>query len=175
MFADAVIDVAALAVLGREDAQIGRLGVVRSGQVGRPANRLKQHGVDRRQHLFARRAGGEFRCFLGRSLLQLVDHPAQRLGGVQRKDPRDQVAAVLRQGILRGLPCGAGHRTTRADSLPLGLDVSRNDESWRGPAVGGLGVGDQLGIGQGAVPLVGVLRRRAKGDVRLARDQRWPG
>jgi hypothetical protein len=37
VLADAVIDVAPLAVLGLEDAEIGGLGVVRAGQVGRAA------------------------------------------------------------------------------------------------------------------------------------------
>ena len=60
----------------------------------------------------------------------------------------------------------------RAHRLPLRFDVAGDLEGAVLPAIGGLGVGDQLLIGQRAVALGGVLRRGAERDMRLAGDHR---
>ena len=171
MLADAVIHIAPLAILGRENAQIGGLGVVRTGQVSRPAYGFKHHGVHCGQNLFAGRTGGEFGLGLNGGFFHFCDGFFQALGCVTCKDARNKVLAALGQGGKMRLPCGTGGSTACAEAFPTGFDVCGNAKGRFCPAIGGFGVGDQLGVGQSAVACGCVLRRRAKGDMGLAGDQ----
>ena len=84
------------------------------------------------------------------------------------------LAVGLGQGVAPLLPGGAGLRAAAADLLPPELDLGGDLEGARGPAVEILGVLDGLGVGDGAVPLGGVLRRGPQRDVGAAADHGGP-
>ena len=159
MFADAEMDIAALAVARRKYAQIGGFGVVRSGQVGGPADGFLHDRIDHLQRQFGRAARGNLGLFGTDVGLECLDRGGQFFRRIQRKGPVELVLFALGQFGKGGLPQGARPGPARAHCFPPFLDGGGNFERAAGPAIGGLGVGDQLGVSQGTVPLVGVLRR----------------
>ena len=172
MFADAEIDIAALAVGGIEDTQIGRLGVVRSGQVGRAADGFAHNRVHRFQHDFTGAARGDLRQLFHGRFLHGPEGGRKLCRHVTRENPGKFGLLSCGQGGKPRLPLFARRHATGTDRLPRRLDVSRNDEGRMRPAIGGLGISHQLGIGQCAMPLGGILRRRPKRDMRAAIHQR---
>ncbi len=172
MFADAPIDIAPAAVIDVENAQIAGLGVVRSGQIRRPANGFAEHGVDDLKHHFRRFAGRHFGRLFGNLLFQGFDNRRQFFRRVACIGAVELGLFALGDRGETPLPFFAIRRAARADRFPLRFDVRRHFEGACGPSIGGFGIGDQLGVGQGAVAFGGVLGRRAKGDVGLACNHR---
>ena len=172
MFPDAPVHEPPLAVVHVEHAQIAGLGVVRPGQVGRPADGFRQHRVhDLKHHFraFPRRHAG--RAF-GNLLLQRLDGRGQLLGRLAGEGAVDLgLLAVGERGepFLPGEPLVGG---PAAGLFPGRLDVLGDLERGRGPAIGLTRGVDLVRVGQGAVALGRVLRRVPQGDVRLARDHR---
>ena len=172
MLADAVVHIAALAVGGIEDTQIRRLGVVRSRQVGRAADGFAHNRVHRFQHHFTGAARGDLRHLVHCRFLHRADRRRQLCRGIACEDAGEFRLPCGGQGGKARVPVLAGRLTTGTDRLPRRLDVGGDDEGRMGPAIGGLGIGHQLGIGQRAMPLGRVLRRRPQRDMGAAVHQR---
>ena len=134
----------------------------------------QHHRVDRRQHLFRRRAGGELRQHPPRPASSPRGSPRASFAGAS---PREHPLELGLLGRRAGRPERASHSARALAPLaPIASHAALSRrESSNGrlvPAIGRLGVGDQLGVGQRAMALGGVLRRRAQRDMRLAGDHR---
>ncbi len=173
VLADAVIDVAALAVVGVEGAEVGGQRVVRAREVGRAADGLGQRLVDHAQHHLGGFAGRHLGRLLGGLLLEGADARGQRAGQLARHDPLELGLAALGQGVEARLPLGARGGAAAADRVPGIADVVGDHERIVGPAIGLAHHLDLVGTQRRAMRAGGVLfLGRAEADMRLARDQR---
>ena len=98
MLADAIVDMAALTILGAEGADILGIGVVRPGEVGRAAQMFAQERVDHLERQLAGGAGGDLGKLVGMALLQGADRGAEFLGDVAAKGAGKLGLFAVREG-----------------------------------------------------------------------------
>ncbi len=166
------MDIAALAVVGAEDAQIRRQRVVGSGEIGRAADRLGHDRVDNLERQFRRFAGRDVLAALHGLLLERADAGGELFRRLHRKDAIELGAPAVRQGLVPRVPVGMGLRAAGPHGFPLLLDLVRHLERAVGPAVGFLGGGKLCRIGQRTMALGRVLCGVTQRDVGLAGDHR---
>ena len=179
VFAHPPMDIAPLAVVHVEYGHVRRFRVVRPRQIGRAAHGFAHDRVYRLQHHLRALPRGHLRPGLAGLLLHRADHRRQAPGHLAGEDPVELGPAAFGQFGQAGLPGLALGGAAGADRLPGGLDLGGDVERLRAPAIGGLGLGQLLRIGQRAVPLRGILRGVAQRDMRPAGDHagaaRGPG
>ena len=166
------MDIAPGPVLGVENAQVGGLGQVGPGQVGRATDGFGQHRIDRGQHHFRRLAGRDL-GFVGAGLaLEIGDGGGKGRVRLARHAGGKGIAPVLRQGVHPRCPCLAQGGAAAADLAPAGDQIVRQFEIAVFPRIGQPCRLDLVGAKRRAVdPRGAALLFRAVADGGAAGDQ----
>ena len=170
VLADAVVQVAPLAVIRPEGAKIAGLGIVRPCEVRRATQRLWHHGVDDFKRLLRGDTGRDLGCLLRDRLLQRLDLGREPGRGLACHDAGELFLAGIREGCEAALPIRTGCGTAPGSLGPGFLHVCGDFERLVRPVKGLARIRDQLVVCQGAMAFGGVLRRGANRDMRLASD-----
>ena len=173
VFAHAVMDVAAGKILPGDDAGALEQGVVRSRQIGRPADQLWDRRRDDVEHL----ARGLARGAAGRGLDEFVDmgiqHRLPAFRQLARDRPVEPGPAVGGQGVQAGAPGRVFRLRAHPRRPPGGAHVFRHGEGRQVPIEGLARAGDLVRSQRGAMRAGGArLVGRAVADDGAAGDQR---